>query len=99
MSKTLRDACRDDLGAGQPSSCGARHFEKIVINKRVTRRAPQHPKEAEGDPAAPPSALASSLSATIRCSRTSSEFQTIADLGSNKYFTLASALFALANKI
>jgi hypothetical protein len=49
--------------------------------------------------AAPRSRRRASLSATIRCSPTSLGIQTVAEVGSNKYFGLAGAHVALANKI
>ncbi|HEY6811327.1 MAG TPA: hypothetical protein VI074_01430 [Propionibacteriaceae bacterium] len=49
--------------------------------------------------AAPRPRRRASLSATIRCSPTSSGIQTVAEVGSNKDFALAGALVALGNKI
>jgi hypothetical protein len=99
--------------------CRAAQFSKMVINKRITRRAP-HPKELimavsvdlsnvldeayeekslKEILAAPPSALAG---LTERHNRMLAEvfgIRTVAELGSNKYFALAGALVAIANKI
>jgi hypothetical protein len=63
---------------------------------RWTKRTKTKPQEIL---AAPRSRRRASLSATIRCSPTSSGIQTVAAVGSNKYFALAGAHVALANKI